>query len=197
MYTPPTQIENKSNVSQTYALLQFKISQDKSLMGCDSYSDEVGDCHGTCSNKLLCDLILGSILFLLLDIICSSYCWLLDWNFKLFHLILKNMYVIQRQNEIQTGKVDINLSFLVLLLNWKHFSWYLQWRLPSDLMWVNSFTHEPQGEIRYWPAVAWNSQLRTFLLPKGNGSCLRKPKLCYMHLTWDYTELTSDTVFPH
>lgn len=36
-------------------------------MGCDSYSDEVGDCHGTCSNKLLCDLILGSILFLLLD----------------------------------------------------------------------------------------------------------------------------------
>ena len=71
---PPPQIENKSNVSQTYALLQFKISQDKSLMGCDSYSDEVGDCHGTCSNKLLCDLILGSILFLLLDIICSSYC---------------------------------------------------------------------------------------------------------------------------
>ena len=130
---PPPQIENKSNVSQTYALLQFKISQDKSLMGCDSYSDEVEDCHGTCSNKLLCDLILGSILFLLLDIICSSYCWLLDWNFKLFHLILKNMYVIQRQNKIQTGKVDINLSFLVLLLNWKHSSWYLQWRLPSDL----------------------------------------------------------------
>ena len=130
---PPPQIENKSNVSQTYALLQFKISQDKSLAGCDSYSDEVEDCHGTCSNKFLCDLILGSILFLLLDIICSSYCWLLDWNFKLFHLILKNMYVIQRQNKIQTGKVDINLSFLVLLLNWKHFSWYLQWRLPSDL----------------------------------------------------------------